>query len=798
MVRRVLLAVLGIGPLMLTTAAGMQAGSDAPIASKSDAECCDTDTCQGRRYRLKVTIRSPERYQNVPYSIDLDFDKLLQDKKVEGSFDRHSVVIKRRDAGSKKLHDVHYNLSRDFLTANKGQVNWLIEDTNDSEYWIFYDLRENGPFSPPAYLGLVGNGDSLHYNDGKLHPLFVGMSANPVAVDWDGDGVTDILSTQNYGFTRGSPEHVIQYLRNEGTNERPVFGDGIHLCYQENGQSHFLPAGLCIDVIDWNGDGLLDVLANQYVGPTITVYLNTGRKDKHGLPLLEKAGRIATRAGQYPCFRIVDLHGDGRKDLVVSYLTGEPKLNINDPLWFKATEQEKQKASWPRWYYQYCFEYYENVAGPEKAPQFGPPVRLKTCDGKDIRWYICPSFELMDWDGDGKNELLTLCNSEWLDRGYAGIRVYKNVGTPKVPVFEDRGLARGLQDRSGMFFRRADTPAFKGLLVSPFSLAGKVRYYQFGDRDPSGQVTFRDQGYLMQRNAYVNPGSGYVQTDVSDWDNDGDLDLTMGCETGWITRSRNLGTQKRPVYSENEFLEQDGKPIELLHGPFSDPGSIMESTLGQTAPAYLDWDGDGVMDLLVCMGWKFLFYKNTGTSVHPKLLAPVDATTFDGKPVHGFRDKPAIVDWNGDGLVDIVGNTGSNTYLFKRYRDAKNGELKLANGELLKFADGSALSFGGFCNAGDWQGKGVFDLFSCSWNKMLYCKNTGTNAQPAFLPPITMTANGQSLSVGNHVTTPLPVDWDHSGKLDILASGESGLLYLYRRSYLEEIHRKISCQVEAL
>ena len=153
---------------------------------------------------------------------------------------------------------------------------------------------------PPEYIGLVGNGDSLRYNDGKLHPLFVGMSANPVAVDWDGDGVTDILSTQNYGFTRGSPEHAVQYLRNEGTNQQPVFGDGVHLRYREKGQYHYIPAGLCIEVVDWNGDGLLDVLANQYKGPTITIYLNTGKKDELGLPILERSGEIATKAGEYP------------------------------------------------------------------------------------------------------------------------------------------------------------------------------------------------------------------------------------------------------------------------------------------------------------------------------------------------------------------------------------------------------------------------------------------------------------------------------------------------------------------
>jgi dienelactone hydrolase len=799
--------------------------TNAPIAPKpgekqtpsaASLQLPHQDVFDGRRYSLRATIRSPERYKNVPYAVELDFGKLLADQQARGTFDRFSVVVKRLDSGSGKLHDVHYNLSDDFLMVNKGKVNWLIEDTNQGEYVIFYDVKEHGPFGPPAYIGLVGNGDCLHYNDGRLHPMFVGMSANPIAVDWDGDGVTDLLSTQNYGFTRGSPEHAVQFLRNEGSNERPIFGDGIHLRYWDHGQYHYIPAGMCIEIVDWNGDGLPDLLANQYMGPTITIYLNTGRKDEHGLPILEKSGEIATRAGQYPCFRIVDLHGDGRKDLVVAYLTGEPKLGRNDPLWFKATEEEKQKAQWPRWYYEYRVDYHENIAGKRgqspfvrstrgavpangdcplfPSPKFAPPVRLQTRAGKDITWHAVPSLEFMDWDGDGRDEFLTLCDSPLLDKGYSEIRVYKNVGTPAAPVFEDRGLVPGLRDRSGMFFRKANTAAFKGLLVATNSLGGKVRYYELTGRDSTRQIMLKDRGYLMQRNSYVNPLGGFVQAHVSDWENNGNWDLTMGCETGWVTRSRNIGTQKRPIYADTEFLEQDGKPIELLHGPFSDPGSIMEATIGQTAPAYLDWDGDGIMDLLVCMGRKFLFYKNAGTSLQPRLLKPTDVTTFDGKPVHDFRDKPVIMDWDGDGLVDIVGQTGGVTCFFKRYRDAQDGQLKLARGVPFKFADGAPLSLGGFYNAGDWDHRGVYDLFSTRWNTMLYCKNAGTNAQPAFWRPVTMTVDGQSLSVGNHVTTPLPVDWDHSGRLDILASGESGLLYLFRRAYLDGIHHKITCR----
>ena len=106
-------------------------------------------TYQGRHYRLHATIDAPKPYQNVPYSLELDFGARLKQQNVKGTFDRFSVIVKRRDASSGKLQDVHYNLCDDFLTADKGRVNWLIEDTKDREYVIFYDVKEHGPFLPP-------------------------------------------------------------------------------------------------------------------------------------------------------------------------------------------------------------------------------------------------------------------------------------------------------------------------------------------------------------------------------------------------------------------------------------------------------------------------------------------------------------------------------------------------------------------------------------------------------------------------------------------------------------------------
>ena len=40
-------------------------------------------------------------------------------------------------------------------------MSWLIEDTWEDHYRIFFSVKENGPFSPPEYMGPVGNGDGV-------------------------------------------------------------------------------------------------------------------------------------------------------------------------------------------------------------------------------------------------------------------------------------------------------------------------------------------------------------------------------------------------------------------------------------------------------------------------------------------------------------------------------------------------------------------------------------------------------------------------------------------------------------
>ncbi|MCC6442659.1 MAG: VCBS repeat-containing protein [Armatimonadetes bacterium] len=748
------------------------------------------------RYHLAITLDSPRRFSRVPYSIEVDFDRIFEERGIAGSFDRFSVRVEKVMPDGKTAAAPFY-LSESFLTANAGAIHWLIEDTDVRRYIVRFDARERGPYPPPRRVGLVGDGDCLRYNDGRLHPLHVGMHAAAIPVDWNGDGKTDIITPQIYSHALGSPWFCIRCFLNEGDNERPVYGEGIPLRVRKDGAWHPLEAGYCIDIADWDGDGLPDLLAFPYWGKEVSVYRNTGQRDACGLPVLELHALLPTGSeGQYTCLRAVDWRGDGKLSLLVGYIvSGETQKG--DPLWFEASQEEIERAQWPRWYYKSFIDLYENTAGPGEAPRFLPSRTLKTHDGLPISFHAVSSFEMADWDGGGLPGLLAQTDSGpgRPGTGKVGIALYRNIGTRKEPVFEYQGRVGPFEDRSSLGLRKADTPAFRGFLAHPGSMGGKIRYFQAAGRDAGGRPRFRDRGFLLQRNAYLSPRSGYAQGYLSERREDSGLRLVTGCETGFIERTESRGSRIEPTFHAFQTLRQGGREIELLNGPFADPGSFMEAPLGQTAPMVIDWDCDGTEDLLAVIGPRLLFYRNRGTSARPILAPPVEIRADGDEPVMKHRNKPAVADWDGDGLPDIIGHDPQEKSLlfFRCYRDARTGELRPAAGQPLAYEDGSPVipsrwhSYTKYFNAADWNGDGLPDLWVGTSDHILYLENTARG----FRPPVRLATDGQPVSIGHHVSTPFPFDWDRTGKLDLLVSGESGLFHLFRRSCLEGLHREI-------
>ncbi len=160
----------------------------------------------------------------------------------------------------------------------------------------------------------------------------------------------------------------------------------------------------------------------------------------------------------------------------------------------------------------------------------------------------------------------------------------------------------------------------------------EARKYDNVERSPEGQN---------------NPSDHCVSAMVMDWDADGDYDLLLGAKEGRLYLQRNEGEPGKPSFTGvNELLQAGGEP-------FNVPG-------GLTAPRQVDWDDDGVTDL-VCgsfAGGVYL-YRNAGEIGAPNfeapttLIAPGKIADADSRfPNNGTYPDP--VDYDNDGDLDLL------------------------------------------------------------------------------------------------------------------------------------------------
>jgi hypothetical protein len=161
--------------------------------------------------------------------------------------------------------------------------------------------------------------------------------------------------------------------------------------------------------------------------------------------------------------------------------------------------------------------------------------------------------------------------------------------------------------------------------------------------------TFAAPEQLKDRDGKViNVGSGSSAFAV-DWDSNGTIDLLVGNVLGEVYFIPNEG-RKQLAFSKPRRLEADGQPIKVN---------------GDAAPVVADWDGDGKLDLIVgAEDGSVVWYRNVGTAKEPELEAartlipksPLGWGDDDRRQAGdwGIRVKLCVVDWNGDGRLDIL------------------------------------------------------------------------------------------------------------------------------------------------
>ncbi|MBI1917222.1 MAG: VCBS repeat-containing protein [Planctomycetes bacterium] len=527
--------------------------------------------------------------------------------------------------------------------------------------------RNRGTKTSPAFP----HGQLVLTDDGK--PLDVGWGSAPLAVDWDGDGVTDLLC--------GAERNRILFFKNVGTNRAPrlvnrgfVTADGKPLALPVAPVPKSPPGVYELDyypvleAVDWDGDGRLDLLAGGVITGRIYFYKNVG-KNADGTPKLTLRGPLEAdgkplNVGDWaaaPC--AADFDGDGDLDLISG----------NMPM--TAGGGDSVDA-------EHFLRYWENV-GTRTRPRLVERPFPKV--GRFPRAAL-GTPRAVDVNGDGLLDLVVSAGEN--------VYVWLNVGTKKTPKFavDERPLPGE--------WSSAPLPTFGVQFIDwngdgrPDILSGLTVHLNQGGGE------YRPESLLPPGNRVdhsVPRGDDWTFTHLADLDGDGRLDLLYGTHEGHVWRHRNLGGKPPRFDEKGEQLRTKDGPIRV--GPR--PGQKMDFDVLQGARTTLtaaDFDGDGLVDLVVGDTYgKVRFYRNLGTKKEPRFAAADEIGDLK------IRMIPYAADWDGDGRIDVVGSSAAGEVVL--YRNLSRG--KFAAGVSLRMP---AVPYGPFAAVVDWNGDGDPDL----------------------------------------------------------------------------------------
>ncbi len=510
-----------------------------------------------------------------------------------------------------------------------------------------------------VFLNKGGNGEIKYVYTPKLSQNFPRIEDWFVLQDYNCDGIIDL-------FTYGAPSSIAVFQGNFNGAEIEFKSRYNEVRWGSGSIAVFSSPTEYPAIVDLNGDGDLDIVAFSSFSSRVRYYENLQKErrldcdslfferqtdcwgnfeesgidemislnvcdgsfrheavNNSNLKVLHSGGSIS----------VVDPDNDGIYDALIGDIASDHMIYLTNGGTKESANMTSQDAQFP---------------------SYNVPIEISSS----------PVAVEGDVDNDGVKDLLVTPFVKSNGDNYNNVWFYKNDGVVKGVELEFESKNFLTQEMIDVGKNAVPTLGDingdglldliignNGLRSSNSETDFTLSFYKNVGDSVSAQFELVTKDYLEVSTA----GLRSLAPELGDIDGDGDLDLIIGQENGKIRLHENKGTDEVPNF--------------IFIGELSDDGGNIIDIGSNAVPEFLDFDGDGELDLFIGKeNGSISYYRNIGSHVFKLELDNLGGITFNNSTSESFS-APEVGDFDGDGLMDLL--VGGNADKVEFYSDIK-------------------------------------------------------------------------------------------------------------------------------